>query len=138
GKAGGERLRERRVALARQRDYVVATLHMEREATHDRVARLALEIGELDAELAAQAARTRLAENGAGRARGLESVGFLSPAAADRERDAVLEHEGRLQSLRRTRMSLERERASSALEGELAHARAQAQLAALDAQSAAA
>src|SRR5258708_15469197 len=87
GSAVGERLHERRMALARQRDYIVAALHMEREATRDRVARLAGEIGELDVELAAQAARTRLAVHGAGLAKGLESVGFLSPAATDRERD---------------------------------------------------
>jgi membrane fusion protein len=137
GIAVGERLRERRDALARQREHTVATLRMEREAARDRVARLASEIDQVDAELAAQAARTQIAARGFGRAEGLESVGFLSAAAAERERDASLEHEGRLQNLRRTRMALDRERASAALEGELATARAQAQLAALDAQSAA-
>ena len=138
GHAVRERLDERRAALARQREHVVATLRMERGAARDRVSRLASEIAQLDVELSAQAARASLAIQGAGRAKGLESVGFLSPAATDRERDAALDHEGRLQSLRRTRMALERERASTALEGDLAHARAQAQLAALDAQSAAA
>src|SRR5258708_8255766 len=57
GSAVGERLRERRMALARQRDYIVATLHMEREATRDRVARLSAENGELYVEPADPAAR---------------------------------------------------------------------------------
>ena len=134
--AVSERLRERRAALARQREHTMLTLRMERDAARDRVARLAREIEQVDAELAAQAARTQLAAHGLGRAKGLETVGFLSAAAADRERDATLEHEGRLQSLKRTRMALDRERASAALEGDLVVARARAQLAALDAQSA--
>ena len=138
GSAVSDRLRERRLALSRQRDHAIAGMRAEQASLRERVTRIAHEIQQADAEIAAQRERAQLAARGFDRAKGLESVGFLSGAASDREREAALEQEGRLQSLRRARMVLERERSSAGLEAELAHARAQVQLAALDAQSAAA
>ena len=133
-----QRLRERRAALSRQKDYTLATMQAEQASLRDRGARLEREIDQIDVEISQQHARRELALHGMGRAKGLESVGFLSQAAVDREQDAALEQETRLASLRRARMALERERAANALEAELAKARTQTQLAALDAQSAAA
>jgi len=138
GAAMSQRLRERRLALGRQREHVVETMRVEQVSLRERGTRLAREIDQLDLELGTQQSRIHLARQGLVRAKGLESVGFLSLAAADRERDALLEQESRLESLRRARMALERERSSSNLEADLAQARAQAQLAALDAQAAAA
>ena len=136
GAAVAERSRERRTALARQRDHALATMRVEQASTRERVVRIAREIEQIDAEIASQRERAQVAARGFDRARHLESVGFVSVAATDREREAVLEQEGRLQSLRRARMALDRERSSSNLEAELAYARAQVQIAALDAQGA--
>lgn len=138
GAAVDERLRERTMALARQREHTLAMLRAERASMGERASRLALEISEVDREIATQQARAEIAAAGAGRARGLERTGFLSTAAADRERDAALERQGRVESLRRTRLALERERSSIALDAELAQARSRSQIAALDAQSASA
>jgi membrane fusion protein len=138
GVAVAERLRERRAALERQREHTLATERAEQAALRERAARLTLEIAQVASELGTQQARADIAEGGSGRARGLESIGFLSSAAAERERDAALEQQGRLAGLRRTRLALERERDAIAREAQLARARSQAQLAALDGQGAAA
>jgi membrane fusion protein len=138
GSEVAQRLRERRAALARQKEYMLVTMQAEQAALRDRGARLSREIEQIDVEISQQHARRELALQGMGRAKGLEAVGFLSQAALDRERDAALEQETRLASLRRARMALEREQAANALDANLAKARTQAQLAALDAQSASA
>jgi len=133
-----QRLGERRLALARQREHTIATLRAEQASMNGRAARLAREIAQIANELATQEKRLAIAAHGSGRARNLESIGFLAAAAAERERDTALDHQGRLEALRRTQLALERERASIGLDADLARARSQAQLAALDAQSAAA
>jgi membrane fusion protein len=138
GAAVRERLAERREALRRQREHTVATMNAEQSAVQQRAAGLSREIAQVESEMASQQARTQLALDSVDRARGLERVGFLSIAAADRERDAALDHEGRLESLRRARMALERDRASVEFDGEMSLARARAQLAAIDVQNAAA
>lgn len=138
GAAVREKIAERRLALQRQREHAASTLHAEQAAARRRVADLALEIEQVDAEIAAQEARAHLALQAVQRARGLEGRGFLSAAAADRERDAAFDQQSRFEALRRTRMSLERERASVEFDAELARSRAQAQVAAIDAQGAAA
>jgi membrane fusion protein len=138
GSAIAQRLRERREALARQRAHTLATLVAEQASFHERTTRLSREIEQADVEIRRQQSRRQLAEAALGRAQGLGVVGFLSQAAIDRERDATLEHDARLDSLRRTRMALERDQSSAAFDAELARSRAQAQLAALDAQGASA
>jgi membrane fusion protein len=138
GSQVAQSLRERRGALSRQKDYMLATMQAEQASLRDRGARLQREIEQIDVEIFQQHARRELALHGMGRAKGLESVGFLSQAAVDREQDAALEQETRLASLKRARMALEREHASIAMEAQLAKARTQTQLAALDAQSASA
>jgi membrane fusion protein len=138
GSAVAQRLGERRAALARQREHSLATLRAEQASLRERARSLAREIEQVDAELRQQQARRQLAEDGLGRAQGLGFVGFVSQAAIDRDRDALLEQQARLESLRRSRMGLERERVAALLEADLARARAHAQLAALDAQGAAA
>jgi membrane fusion protein len=137
GAAIAARLADRREALSRQRVYALANLRIEQEVARQRGAALAREIRQVDAEMASQRKRIELARQGVGRARGLEVVGFLSRAAADREQDLALDHEGRLETLRRSRMTLERERDAVDLEREMALARAQSQLAAIDVQRAA-
>ncbi len=136
GAAVREHLAQRRQALRRQRDHTMATMNAEQAAVRQRAAGLSREIAQVETEIAAQAARAHLALESVNRAKGLERVGFLSTAAADRERDAALEHEGRLESLRRARMALERERAAVVFDGEMSLARARAQLAGIDVQAA--
>jgi len=137
GAAVADQLRERGSVLARQRRQTIATMRAEQASMLERVSRLSQEIDQADRELATQERRTQLARQGSGRAQALETMGFLSVATAERERDAALEQEGRLEGLRRTRMSLEREHSAAKLEAQLALARAQVQLSALDAQAAA-
>jgi membrane fusion protein len=136
GAAVRQRVVERRDALRRQREQTTLTMNAEQAAVHQRAAGLAREIAQVENEIGSQQARMKLAIGSADRVKGLESIGFVSLAAADRERDAVLEQEGRLESLRRTRMGLERERAAIEFDGEMALARARAQLAAIDVQNA--
>ena len=136
GAAVRERVAERREALRRQRDHTMATMNAEQAAMRQRAASLSHEIAQVESEMAGQQARTQLAHDAVSRAKGLERVGFLSIAAADRERDAALDHEGRLESLRRTRMALERERGAIEFDGDMSLARARAQLAAIDVQNA--
>lgn len=138
GATVAQRLRERRGALQRQREHTVASMQAEQASFRERGERLAREIEQVEVEMRQQRSRRRLAEEGLGRAQGLAIAGFLSPAAIDRERDATLEQQARLESLRRSRMALEREQSSVAYDARLASTRGQAQLAALDAQGASA
>jgi membrane fusion protein len=137
GAAVAQRIHERGAALAKQRERTIAAMEAEQASMLERTARLEREIGQVDLEIAQQRSRHELALHGVGRAQGLETVGFLSQAAVDRERDAAFEQSSRLQSLRRSRMALEREQAAALQDSRLARSRAQVQLAALDAQAAA-
>jgi membrane fusion protein len=77
---------------------------------------------------------SRRASSGRGASRG---IGFLSTSALEREEEASLEQASRVESARRTRLSLERESAALGHEMATARSRAQAQLAAVDLQRAA-
>ena len=131
------RLRERRRALDMQREHALAALRSEQAALRHRSAGLERELAQLDAELEIQARRLAVSRQGADRWHRLEGSGFVSAAAADRERDAALEHESRYEGARRTRLALARELAAVQLEGDTARSRGSAQLAAIDAQAAA-
>jgi membrane fusion protein len=131
------RLRDRRRALDMQREHAVAALRSEQAALQHRSAGLERELTQLDAELEIQARRLAVSLRGADRWHRLEGSGFVSAAAADRERDTVLEHESRYEGARRTRLALARELAAVRLEGDTARSRGSAQLAAIDAQAAA-
>ena len=104
GRAAGERdvaaavgatLSDRQRALARQREFVEASMGTEQLALSERGAGLARELQQLDHEIESQVRRIAVAERSVGRARNLEGVGFVSAAAVDRERDAAMEQEGR-------------------------------------------
>jgi membrane fusion protein len=137
GSAVAERLEEREHALERERAATAAAAGTEREALAQRARSLAHELRLLDVEIATQESRLALATRGVDRARRLEAIGFLSPAAADRERDGDMEQRSRLQSLERTRLGLARDLASAQLDLRGAASRAAAQLATLDRQRAA-
>ena len=137
GSAVAERLRERERALRRQRESTAAAATSERAALAERALGIARERDALDREVATQAARVEIAARGVERAARLESIGFLSNAAADRERDAAMQAKAQLESLRRSRLALTRDLAASRLDERAARQRADAQLAALDLQRAA-
>jgi membrane fusion protein len=137
GGAIARRMTERRRALAQQREFVVAAMSGERSALLLRRAGLAREVEQLELELERQRSRVALAARGAARLARLEELGFVSASAADREREATLDHDARLEAMRRSRMALVRERGALDFEIGTALARAQAQLAALDTQRAA-
>lgn len=130
------RLRAREDALGRQRDSTAAAARTEEVAAADRARGLARELDALDAEIAMQSTRKDLASRGVDRAASLEAIGFLSAAAADRERDAAMEQESRLAELRRSRLALARDLEAARLEERAARERARAQLAAIDLQRA--
>ena len=131
------RLRERQRALAEQRTHAVAAMRSEQTALALKKVGLERELRQLDAELATQSQRAAIAHEGVERARRLEDIGFASPAALDRERDAALEHRSRLQGAQRARTTLVSELASIDFEMTTARSRASAQIASLAAQSAA-
>jgi membrane fusion protein len=137
GTAVATSLISRARSLAHEREFTLAALQTEQAAFRERRAGLARELERLDAEIATVSRRALLADESLGRARSLEATGFLSPAALDREKDAALDLDARIESARRTRLALAREFASVDFESETARSRAQAQLAAIDAQRAA-
>src|SRR5207253_318836 len=106
GTAVAARLRERQHALTQQRDHAIAAMRSEQTALALKKAGLERELKQLDAELATQAQRAAIAQEGLARARRLEDIGFLSPAARDREHDTALEQRSRVQGAQRTRTAL--------------------------------
>jgi membrane fusion protein len=137
GVAVRNRLSERQRALLQQRAHAADAMRTEQAAFLQRQAGLARELEQLDAEIASQAKRKALADQGLARARRLEDIGFLSGAALDREHEAALDQQARLESIRRSRMALTRELAAVEYDAEAARSRARAQLAAIDMQHAA-
>ena len=131
------RLAARQRSLGHQRHFVQAAAGTEQDGLRHRIAGLRREIEQLDVELAAQSRRAAIAGQGFDRVAGLALRGFVSPAARDRENDALLEHEGRLEAMKRTRLALEREIATLESDSAALAARTAAQVAALDVQAAA-
>ncbi len=136
GSAVTTRLAERQRALQLQRQYAADAMRTEQAAFAQRKAGLARELEQLDIELASQAKRVELADQGLGRARRLEGIGFLSGAALDHEHEAALDQQARLEAARRSRMALARELTAVEYEGDSARSRAHAQLAGIDMQRA--
>jgi membrane fusion protein len=137
GSAIGRRLQERRRALVLQREHAVQALAAERAALEHRRSGLERELAQLDTELEIHSRRVGVARQAADRWFRLEGGGFVSAAAADREREAAFEVESRLEGGRRTRLALERELSSIRHDADAARARGAAQLAAVEAQLAA-
>jgi membrane fusion protein len=137
GEAVTLRVGRREQALLLQRDHADAAMRAEQAMLAQRRKGFEHEIDQLDLEMASQQKRIALAGHGEARARRLEGTGFLSSAALDRERDAVLDQQARLDQLRRARLALHRELATLEWEAETARSRARAQLANIDMQRAA-
>jgi len=136
GAAVSSRVTDRHHALLRQREFVVAAMNSEQASFAKRGGSFERELEQIDAEMVSQEKRMAIAASGVDRARRLEDIGFLSPAALDRERDNALDHESRMEQLRRARTALVRELASIEFDMDTARARAGGQLAAIDQQRA--
>jgi membrane fusion protein len=130
-------LAQRRRALALQRDHALEALRSERSGLEHRGAALERELEQLDVEIGLHVRRLSLATQASGRWTRLEAGGFISAAAADREREAAIELESRLEAARRTRLALAREREAIATDMRTIEARGRAHLASIDAQAAA-
>jgi len=136
GAAYAARLDARRRALDRQRHHALAAFQSEHASFVERRAALGRELALIDEEIETHTRRLALTSQGVDRARTLESIGFLSPAAREREQEATLEQAARVESARRTRLSLQREIAAQDFEIAAARSRAQTQLAGFDVQAA--
>src|SRR5690349_10679987 len=134
GAAVAARLVDKEKAIEQQREHAAAAMRMEQAALELRRDGLAREIDRLDAELDAQLRRSKIAGAALARAMALERTGFVSIAALDHERDATLEQQARLESLRRTQLSLEREMSSVDFDMQVSRSRARSQLAVLEGQ----
>ena len=134
--AMASRLGEKERAIEEQRDHTAAAMRMEQASLERRRDGLAREVERLDAELDLQRRRSELAQTAVARTRSLERTGFVSAAALDRDRDASLDQEAHLETLRRARLSLAREMDSVDYEIEASRSRARSQLAALEGQRA--
>jgi len=137
GETLAARLSERRRALDAQHAHALAALLGEQSALAQRHAGLSRELAQLDAELEVHLRRLTLARAGVGRSLELQATGFVSPASVDRDREAALDQELRLEGTRRTRMALAREMNAVEAESHATRSRGEAQLAAIDSQRAA-
>lgn len=131
------KLAQRNRALVAQREHALEAMRSEQSALSRRRVALDRELSLLEGELATQGQRAMLARQALERSLGLESTGFVSAAAVDRERDATLEHVLRMDSLRRARIALNREAEATDLEAKSAFSRSQSQVSAIDLQIAA-
>ncbi len=136
GAALASRAAQRQHALATQREFAVTAMQAEQAALAKRRSGYERELEQVDTEMASQAKRIAIAASGVDRANRLEGIGFVSPAALDRERDNALDHESRLGQLRRARLTLARELGTLEFDMETARSRARAQLAGIDQQRA--
>ena len=132
-----ERFAQRREMLLRQRATTIVAADVEVDAALDRGSALERERAQIRREVDAQEDRVRIARRNYERMESLRATGFMSAAAADRERENEIEQRSRLEALRRSAMALERERSDQEAEATLAAARLRAQLAAIDVQRAA-
>jgi membrane fusion protein len=130
-------LEERRHALGLQRRHAVEALLSEQAGLEHRRAALDRELAQLETEIDIHSRRLGLAQSAASRWVKLEASGFISTAAADREREAAFDVESRLEASRRSRLALARERSAVEIEARTLKARGEAQVAAIDAQAAA-
>jgi membrane fusion protein len=133
-----QRMEERDHALRRQLEFFAEALRTEQAALDERVRGLRREREAAGAELEALRRREALAQRSLDRARELGAIGFVSSAAIDRENDATLDASLRIESSRRTRLALDREIAALEHERRAAQSRAQAQMAGIRSQLAAA
>jgi membrane fusion protein len=130
-------LERRRLALSTQRQRALEALRFEQAAIHHRQAGLERELAQLDTEVELHSRRMELSRMVTDRWLRLEASGFISAAAADREREAAFEPESRLESARRSRLAVARELAAVRHEARAMNARGRSQVASIEAQVAA-
>lgn len=130
------RFEERDAALGVQRREAAMAAMSEQSSISERRAGLERELAQIDAEIAMQRTRIAVSARTALRSRELEGLGFVSPAASDRDREATIDQQSRLLNLDRTRLGIAREISVAELDLQAAHARSESQLAAIELQRA--
>ena len=132
------RMEERDAALKRQLEFLAEALRTEQAAIDARASGLRRELLAAQDEHRSLERRQVLADRALDRARELAAIGFMPAAMLDREADTALEGARRIESSRRTQLALEREVAALEHERQAAQSRAQAQMAGILSQRAAA
>jgi membrane fusion protein len=123
--------------VRRQRDRTRAAAATEAGAIAARIAGLEAELAQLDAELESVEAREAMSRESLARSRELERRGFVSRAQGQQKEEEALEQRSRRHAVARARLAAGREIAGQRATLAESRSRAQAQLAALDAQVAA-
>jgi membrane fusion protein len=131
------RVRDRMRSLREQRARATEATQVEHAGLERRLGAVRREVDQVETEMNAQLERVHAADRNFERSRELNTIGFLSSAALDRERENQLEQRSRLEALRRASLSIAREAMEAQSEMEAGAARLRSQLATLDVQAAA-
>jgi membrane fusion protein len=107
-------LRERRASFMREIDQRAALASLTRQELEQRTRDAAAELTQLDAALATQGERLASSRATLARHESLARQGFFSEVQVTQQRDLLLDQQGRLQALERSRTALQRDRASLA------------------------
>jgi membrane fusion protein len=102
-------LQQRISSLAREIEQERRLAEQQAATTRMRIAKLDDELRQFDAELKTQATRVAAARADLQRAQDLQKAGFYSESRISEQRNALLDQQGRLQSLTRERAASERE-----------------------------
>lgn len=101
----------RRLALIHERTTRETQAQVRVRSVQDRLASIGTELSKLDDELAVVHRRRQLAERTVQRFEELVASNFVSPIQVQTQQEALLDQDGRLRSLERGRINLQRERA---------------------------
>jgi len=111
-------LRRRRDSLQQELRKLTDIAVIDRRSTETRIQGTEAEIAQLKAEIRTQEQRVKSAEGALARYRALVAEKFVSEVQAQQKQDELLDQQGRLQSLQRSYLGLDRD--LKALQGELA------------------
>ena len=127
-----QRIAIRRDALATDANLRRTQTQVRRQSLSERVSRIDAELLKLGDEIAIQARRRAYAEQSVKRYEELVSANFVSPLQAQSQQESLLDQEGRLSTLERTRLSILRERGTLVADMQQADADLAASLVAIE------
>lgn len=110
----GEKIEAKRSALANERSLRETQARLRQQANGDRMLALDAELRKLEDELALARRRRDLAAQSVARYEELAKNNFVSPIQVQQQHEALLDQDSRLQALERTRLALQRDRATVA------------------------
>ncbi|MEQ1638466.1 MAG: HlyD family efflux transporter periplasmic adaptor subunit [Methylococcales bacterium] len=106
----GNQIEIRKLALRNERSLRESQAQVHRQANRDRIANLNNELAKLSDEISLQGQRRELAEVNLKRYESLASSDYVTPVQVQDQKEIMIDQEGRLRSLERTRLNLRRER----------------------------